>query len=177
MSDSKIDPYLNDIWSIFFHDPFDSDWNFGSYIKLTDIANIHDFWNFLANMNHNITMGMFFLTREHIFPCWDDPENINGGCLSIKVLKNILPEYLEEVMILILGESMIKKEYRVGEDWNVVNGISTSPKKSFCIVKIWLRTNKFTDKKFFNIPEGFYGDVIYRSNNENMTLDKNQSVA
>jgi len=165
-SDSEQDVILNDLWSYYFHDPLNNDWNLSSYSKVLDIGSVQDFWLAHDTFEPKVHLGMFFLMREHIFPCWDDTLNKTGGCLSIKVLKAEVPAFWSELCMRLLGETLIVDEKSKGFD--LVNGISTSPKKHFCIIKIWLRTHELSNKVFFNIPVGYYGDVLYKANVENM---------
>ena len=157
-------PILNDLWTFYFHDPFNSDWNLSSYIKVIDIGSTDDFWQSHETFLEKINLGMFFLTREHIFPCWDDPYNKDGGCLSIKVLKQDVQSFWESICISVLGECLL----RTTEKWDHVNGVSISPKKHFCIIKVWMRTNDFQNPNDYNLPTGYYGDVIYKANRENI---------
>jgi hypothetical protein len=158
--------HLNDIWSYYFHDPNDDNWSLTSYIRMHNVSTVQDFWNIHLSVKDKLKNGMFFIMREHVFPCWDDSSNINGGCLSIKVLKENLVDYWEALCIKLLGETLLVDKNK--NQWDVINGISTSPKRYFCIVKIWLSTNEFDDKKYFNVPDDFYGDIIYRQNIENI---------
>lgn len=163
------DLYLNDIWNIYFHDPFETDWTDKSYIRLATISSVEDFWENMLFMKPQVHKGIFFIMREYVFPCWDDPNNITGGCLSIKILKDHLADFWEDLCIKLLGETLLKEDKR--SSWNLVNGISTSPKKHFCIIKIWLKDNTLASKDFFNIPNKYYGDILYKSNMENIHAD------
>jgi hypothetical protein len=160
------DVHLNDIWTYHFHCPTDQDWNISSYLRINDVSTVQDFWKIHNNLGDKLKSGIFFIMREHVFPSWDSPENINGGCLSIKVLKENLVEYWEKLCTRVLGENLLIPELK--DKWDLVNGISTSPKRYFCIVKIWMSNNDLNDKKFFQIPENYYGDVIYVNNMENI---------
>ena len=156
----------NDIFTLYFHDPNDENWSLTSYKRLHDISTVQDFWKTFRVIKDKLKQGIFFVMRESSFPCWDDPSNINGGVLSIKVLKENVVAYLEELYIRFLGETLLVPELQ--DNWEVINGISTSPKRYFCIIKIWLKTNDYNDKKFFRLPEKYYGDIIYRENIENI---------
>lgn len=166
IDDSLIDTFLNDLWSLYFHDPYDDNWNYQSYVKISDVSDIAEFWACQHYLGHKLEAGMFFIMREHIFPCWDDKENIKGGCLSIKILKSNFLQYWTELCILVLGETLVKPEVK---NKLIVNGLSCSPKKSFCIIKIWLGDESAIDPKMYNIPSGHYGDIIYRSNMTSMS--------
>lgn len=162
--------YLNDLWSIYFHDPLDSDWTNNSYKLMGNIVSIEEFWQHYFCFIKHIHQGMFFIIREHIFPCWDDPHNINGGCLSIKVLKEHMVEFWEDISTKLMGETLLCKPYQ--HLAKKVCGISTSPKKYFCIVKIWLSDSTLSDKKYFDIIPLYYGDFIFKSNRENIASER-----
>ena len=167
------DDYLNDIWAVYFHNPYDVNWNTSSYISIGTINSITDFWNHSANLKDHLHQGMFFIMREYVFPMWDDKENINGGCLSIKVLKENIDAYWQDLTIKMLGETLVKPSHR--QKWDVINGISTSPKKNFCIVKIWLKDDSLSKVDMIDLLPA-YGDVIYKSNRDNITNDNVKKV-
>lgn len=158
--------FLNDLWTLYFHDPFDNDWTNKSYQRLANISSVDEFWEHQLCLSEHAHQGIFFLMREHIFPCWDDPYNIEGGCLSIKVLKDNMRQFWEDMCTKLLGETLLVDEHK--EQWSKVCGISTSPKKHFCIIKIWLSDNTLSDKKYFNILPIYYGDLIYKLNRDNI---------
>ena len=167
------DDFLNDVWNVYFHDPADHNWTTSSYVRLTSIGSVAEFWSNMKHMHEHISKGMFFVMREYVFPCWDDANNINGGCLSIKILKEHVPDFWQELIIRMLGETLLKEEYK--QHWNLINGASVSPKKHFCIIKIWLKDGLLSEKDFFNIPKNYYGDILYKSNLENIHHDTNVS--
>lgn len=163
--------FINDIWYVYFHDPLDVDWTITSYIRLSSIGSIEQFWENMNCMKNQVHKGIFFIMREYVFPCWDDINNINGGCLSIKILKDQLAEFWEDLCIKLLGETLLKENKR--HLWNIINGISSSPKKHFCIIKIWLKNDSLANKDFFNVLPKYYGDILYKSNRENIHQDSN----
>lgn len=171
---------LNDTWTMYFHEPSDSNWTMASYVRLEQISSVEAFWRVHEGTKKFLSRGMFFLMREHVFPCWDDPNNIDGGCISIKVLKEDIGTFWEEVAVRMLGESLVKKNKveprprgASGSDdvdaaWSLVNGVSTSPKRYFCIAKIWLRKGVLLDKANFAFPACYHGEPLYRSNMDNI---------
>jgi hypothetical protein len=166
MSDNEEDIYLNDVWCFYFHDPYDNDWTNSSYKLLGTISTVDEYWQHHKSIGNNINKGMFFLMRDYVFPCWDDPTNINGGCLSIKVLKEHVHEFWEDMSIKMLGEGLLMENQN--KLWNNINGISTSPKKHFCIIKIWLKDDTLNHEKYFNILKNYYGDILYKLNKDNI---------
>lgn len=167
--------FLNDIWSYYFHDPFDANWTMNSYKLLVNVSTIQDFWCLHKLLKSKVHQGMFFLMREHIFPCWDDPLNKDGCCISIKVLKDNIQPFWETLCIRLLGETLIKED--VEKRWDVINGISTSPKKHFCIIKIWLRDASLNDVSLFNIPGNYHGEIIIKSNQENIEINNLSKIS
>jgi hypothetical protein len=165
--------FTNDIWSMYFHDPYDENWSLHSYVRFATINSPKSFWNVHELLKDKMHSGMFFLMREHVFPCWDDDNNRKGGCLSIKVLKQDMKEFWESLCIRLLGETLLLPEYQTTH-WDNINGISTSPKKHFCIIKIWLRSDALNSKVFYNVPSNYYGDILYRSNVE--TIEQNNQT-
>lgn len=162
VQECQTDIFLPDLWSVYFHDPNNKDWNLASYIKLYDVGTVQEFWQIHECLSPRLRNGMFFFMRADCFPCWDDPANINGGCLSVKVLKENLETFWQELSMRISGETLLRAEHN--NKYHLVNGISTSPKKYFCVVKIWLRSDEIGDKKFFDIPHLYNGDVFYKKN-------------
>lgn len=163
------DIFLNDIWAVYFHDPYDNNWTTSSYQRIGDISTMDDYWSHQLSLKHQVHKGMFFLMREHVFPCWDDPANISGGCLSIKVLKDDMGEFWEDMSMKMVGEILLKDEFK--NKWSKINGISTSPKKHFCIIKIWVSDEDMADKLMYDVKKMYHGDIIYKSNIENISND------
>lgn len=162
------DMYLNDVWSMYFHDPNEMNWTNSSYVNLGSISTVDDFWNHGTQFRDHIHKGMFFLMREHVFPYWDDPANIHGGCFSIKVLKDDMPLYWEDMCKKLLCESLLKDK----SNWDLINGISTSPKKHFCIIKVWMRNLDLEDaKNCLDVLPIHHGDILFKSNMENISND------
>lgn len=167
--------YLNDIWRYYYHDPYNTDWTYKSYLKLSDVSDINDFWYTHNSIKHIINNGMFFIMREYVFPCWDDENNLNGGCFTIKILKQNSSEFWENISIKLLGETLLKGDNI--EKWNNINGISISPKKSFCIIKIWMKNNDIQDSNLFNLPPNIYGDIFYKSNKDLIACDQSNILS
>jgi hypothetical protein len=155
--------FLNDIWSVYFHNPISNNWERDGYVKINDISTVNDFWKTYNEIKKHIHSGMFFIMREHIFPKWDDVENKDGSFLSFKVLKTHIEDFSEKIMIQMLGETLLTDDNR--NKWNHVNGISFSPKKNFCIVKIWLKSKDLKAKDMFSIPDMYQGDIFFKDNN------------
>jgi hypothetical protein len=154
--------FLNDLWSVYFHNPISDDWERTGYIKIADISTVQEYWQMYRSISPHIHNGMWFVMREHIFPSWDDPLNKEGSFLSFKVLKSDIIDFSKSILIRMLGETMFTDEHK--EKWASINGVSFSPKKNFCIIKIWFQNQESKDKAMFNLPENYQGDVIFKDN-------------
>lgn len=156
---TSVDVLLPDTWTYHFHDPTDRDWTLKSYVRLASVSSVSDMWQVQAAVQKRISEGMFFVMREDVFPCWDDPANVNGGCISIKIPKHELPALWEALLMRVLGEDVFSG---IG-DFPVVNGLSTSPKRNHCIVKIWVDSNKCCGVDHLRLPARYTGQVMYTS--------------
>ena len=138
---------LNRSWVVWFHNPDDSDWSFESYIELSKIDSIESFWNIYNNIEKvNIENGMFFLMKEGIKPLWEDEKNKKGGSWSFKILKRNVYDTWLDVCINCVNETILKDINKS----KMITGLSISPKKSFCIIKIWNNDKKENDKELLN---------------------------
>ncbi len=168
LAESKIDftenVFLPDNFSIRYHDPFDKDWSKESYKELYKVDTIQNFWKITKLIEDKVDMGMFFLFREHIFPLWDDELNKDGGALSMKILKTDAYVCWEDLSAKFVSENLLK-DYDV-DLYEEINGITVSPKKTFCIIKIWLKSDKLSDPEKFNILPKYHGKIMYKSHSE-----------
>tara|TARA_B100001059_G_C17834527_1_gene586996 strand:+ start:1362 stop:1682 length:321 start_codon:yes stop_codon:yes gene_type:complete len=74
------------------------------------------------------------MMRKGIKPSWEDTRNRNGGCFSYKVSNRNVHQTWKELTYSVVGNTVSNKEEFV----NCVTGITISPKKNFCVVKIWM---------------------------------------
>jgi hypothetical protein len=84
---------------------------------------------------------MLFIMREGITPTWEDQRNRNGGCFSYKISNKDVSQAWKELTYVLVGESMADNKSILP----LINGITISPKKNFCIVKVWLASCEFRD--------------------------------
>lgn len=158
--------FLNDSWCLYFHDPNDTHWGKTSFVRITDMSSIETFWGVHGIMSSKLHLGMFFLMREGIFPLWEEPDNRQGGYLSLKIPKNRVAHVWTELCGLVLGEVILREPART-EKWNQINGISVSPKKSFSIIKIWLRSKDMRDAALYQLPpHADCSDVLFKAYDE-----------
>jgi hypothetical protein len=134
---------LNDKWNLYYHLPDDKNWDASSYTTiLGDIQFAEEVLAINKSMPEQVIMRcMLFLMREGIGPTWEDTRNRNGGCFSYKISNKDVPQAWKELTYMLVGESMSTNKNFIP----LINGITISPKKNFCIVKVWLATCQFRD--------------------------------
>ena len=123
-------------WALYYHLPNDKNWTLSSYkIILDNISTVEQLIAVNEGLTDNIVKHcMLFVMKVGITPMWEDKKNRNGGCFSYKVVNKSIPMVWHELMYLLCGNSLtINKKHM-----DFVNGITISPKRGFCIVKIWL---------------------------------------
>jgi hypothetical protein len=134
---------LEDTWVLYHHLPTEKDWTLSGYTVLHDEINTVEKTISLNQLltDNIIKFSMLFFMRKGITPLWEDPANRTGGCFSYKVVNKHVVQVWRHMMFHAAGETLAKKDsYN-----NCINGITISPKKNFCIIKIWLRNNENQD--------------------------------
>ena len=163
-------------WIVWYHNPSDKNWNIESYKDIVEISSLEDFCvlkNSWDSCLPKINEGMFFLMRKTnngcIYPRWEDKHNKNGGYWSFKVPKEHSSTAWFELMVYIIGEHGTNDPNNTMQ----INGISVSPKKNFCIFKIWNKDyNKSNKNNFFNFDFLNMNEVIYSNHQDNIKKDK-----
>ena len=130
-------------WDLYYHLPHDKNWDLSGY---TIIMNSIDTAEKVISLNETISENvvkncMLFVMRSGITPMWEDPKNRNGGCFSYKVINKQVPEIWKTLFYLLCGETLCVEPKHNKH----INGITISPKKNFCIIKIWLDTSLYQD--------------------------------
>ena len=161
MDDSDItEPnFLNDSWALYFHDPYDIEWDNKSYKMIGQISTVDDYINYFKSFSELFKKGMFFIMRLDIMPQYEDELNIKGGCFSFKIYPEDLEKRFFSLCANTLGETIGKKEEYI----NNINGISISPKKFYYIARIWIRDNKYAKKDFYNFDIPKYSSLMYKN--------------
>ena len=142
---------LNDKWDLYYHLPNDNNWNLSSYnIIAKDIDIIEKVFSLNNALTEDvIKYSMLFLMKSGIKPLWEDEKNRTGGCFSFKVLNKQVNDIWKKLFFVLCGGSLCVNN----EHSKHINGITISPKKHFCIIKIWLDTCEYQNPNMFiDIP-------------------------
>jgi len=131
---------LKNKWNLWAHLPHDLDWTFKSYKKIYQFKVLEETVAITESLpEHLVKNCMLFIMKDTIAPMWEDPKNRNGGCFSYKVSNKNVFEVWRDLTYTLIGETISSNSTFV----NNVTGITISPKKNFCIVKIWLANCDF----------------------------------
>jgi len=87
-----------------------------------------------------------FLMREGISPTWEDSRNRAGGSFSYKVSNKIVPNIWRDLTYVLVGETLGTSNAIQSN----INGITISPKKNFCVIKVWMANCSSQDPTIIN---------------------------
>ena len=126
---------LYDNWTLWAHLPHDVDWTVKSYKQIITFDTVEAIITISETLPEKMVSNcMLFLMRKGILPMWEDPKNCKGGCFSYKVSNKNVAAVWKSLSYILVGESLT-------EDKGLrkhITGITISPKKNFCIIKIWI---------------------------------------
>ena len=126
-------------WTLWAHLPHDTDWALKSYKKIYNISSIEEMITIIETVPDIIVKNcMLFIMREGVTPLWEDTQNKNGGCFSYKVSNKNVYDVWRDLTYVLIGNVISDNEQFVFS----VTGITISPKKNFCIIKIWMTNCK-----------------------------------
>ena len=148
---------LNTKWILWFHS-IRNNWTIKGYEKLLKITYLEEFLLFLNNYNElgGINNNHYFLMRKNILPIWEDPQNINGGCISIRLEIYKVEEIWNKLCMYIIGETI--------PDSTDINGISICIKNpNYSIIQLWLNNKNSNILNF--ISKNINSNYIYKSYN------------
>ena len=124
---------LEDEWILWAHLPHDTDWSLSSYKNIFTFKTVEEALSLFENIPEILVKNcMLFLMRKGINPIWEDEKNRDGGCFSYKITNKNVSHTWKNLSYTLMGETLTPENIS-----NSVNGITISPKKSFCIIKIW----------------------------------------
>jgi hypothetical protein len=161
-------PAVHDIptgsWSVYYHEPEDKSWTAESYKRLQTVGSWEALGAVLRELGPHKTMnGLLRVMKGDFSPLWENKMNIRGGSYCLKVTrKNSVEVFNRYLAAAALGLGAKSAE-------NEIVGVTISPKKGFCIIKIWN-----TNCKAFNSPADLpllheeikESEILYRPHTE-----------
>jgi len=133
---------LFDCWTLWAHLPHDTDWSLKSYQKIMKFKCVEEVIALVNSVpDLMIKNCMLFLMRDGINPTWEDPANVEGGCFSFKIPNKNIAKIWRDMVKVLTGETISNDtKFLIN-----VNGLTISPKRSFCILKIWMKTLEYNN--------------------------------
>ncbi len=130
---------LKDSWTLWAHLPHDTEWNLNSYKEIMTFNTVEEALTLYETLPDKMIKNcMLFLMRKGITPIWEDEKNRNGGCFSYKIPNRLIVNTWKQTSYTLIGETLTN-DVNIRND---INGITISPKKNFCIIKIWIASCK-----------------------------------
>jgi len=156
---------LSDEWVLWAHLPHDTDWSLKSYIKIVELNTVEKVISCCNSIPEKMIKNcMLFLMRKGINPTWEDEKNCKGGCFSFKVINKNVYTVWNDCIKALTGGSVSKNQSFL----NSINGITISPKKSFCILKFWMTDLKYqSPKDIININGLSSHGCLFKKHNPN----------
>jgi hypothetical protein len=122
-------------WNLWAHLPHETDWSAKSYKQIYKFETVEETIAIVDSLPESLVKNcMLFIMKDGIIPMWEDPKNRNGGCFSYKVSNKFVCDVWRDLSYILVGDSISSNTQFV----NGVTGITISPKKNFCIIKIWM---------------------------------------
>jgi hypothetical protein len=129
-------------WCIWAHLPHDTDWSLASYKNIYTMTSVEETIMIMDTMPDVLIQNcMLFLMRKGVKPTWEDPLNREGGCFSYKISNKTVCEVWKKLCYLVTGGTLSENDSFV----ETIMGVTISPKKNFCIIKIWMGSCKYQD--------------------------------
>ena len=121
-------------WVLWAHLPQEPSWSMDSYIRVMTITYVEEMLSLIHTLPEKLIVDcMLFLMKENVSPTWEDDQNKQGGCFSYKITNRIRDTWRDVSYCLIGNTLSIDPSFQKD-----ITGISISPKKNFCILKVWM---------------------------------------
>lgn len=126
---------LKNSWRFWAHLPHDTDWTVKSYKNIYKLSTVEEAIVLFETIPEKMVKNcMLFIMKDGIQPLWEDPKNRNGGCFSYKISNKTVVNTWKQLAYTLIGENLAINQ----SHGSLINGITISPKKNFCIIKVWL---------------------------------------
>ncbi|KAI9667362.1 MAG: hypothetical protein M1821_000177 [Bathelium mastoideum] len=111
-------------------------------VKLTDIADVGDFWKTFNNFDITILplRDSIHLFHKGVKPVWEDKRNEKGGSWTFRVPKALASEFWQEICLMAIGERLqasVETERKTFRD--DICGVSLSVRFTSILIQIWNR--------------------------------------
>ena len=140
---------LQDTWIVYIHDINNNSWELEDYKQIYIINNIKSFWNFFNKiMNFDKVRYTIYITKQNIYPIWENDYYKNGSIFSIRidsVQRNNKIDISTKIILifsmLILNNCLLKN----------VTCIEFLIRKNYTFLKLW--NNLYDENIIDKIPK------------------------
>ena len=160
MENSSFHP-LKDKWTLYTHLPHDTNWKLDSYKEVLTFYHVEEAISLYDTIPDTLVKNcMLFLMKNDIKPVWEDTHNKHGGCFSYKIHnKNVFYAW-KNLCYTLIGRTVSSNPSVIDK----INGVSISPKRNFCILKIWMSDTSYKSSSIINsIPYLECNSVLFKS--------------
>jgi len=146
---------LQQKWILWAHLPKETSWSIDSYIEVCHLSTAEDIVAVFKILPHELIQNcMLFLMKEGVKPMWEDPHNCNGGSFSYKISNKFVGDVMKLLAYHVCGTSLVTGNNEFNDD---ITGITISPKKQFCVMKVWMHSCRFQNPRLIanitNLPQ------------------------
>jgi hypothetical protein len=161
---AAVHPIPTGSWTVYFHEPEDKSMTADSYKKLQVVSSWEALGSLLRELGpHKTTNGLLRVMRGDYSPLWENKANIHGGSYCLKVTRRNSVEVFQRYLAAAALGSCAKNPD------NQIVGVTISPKKGFCIIKIWnLNAKLFNKPADLNLlhEEVKTEEILYRNHTD-----------
>lgn len=127
-----VHPIPTGSWTVYFHEPEDKSWTAESYKRIQVVNSWEALGAVIRELGPHKTMnGLLRIMRGDVSPLWENKANIRGGSYCLKISRRnaveVFQRYLAAAALGIAAK----------DPANEIVGVTISPKKGSCIIKIW----------------------------------------
>lgn len=119
-------------WTVYFHELEDKSWTADSYKRIQVVNSWEALGAVLRELGPQKSLsGLLRIMRGDVSPLWENKVNIRGGSYCLKISRrNALEVFNRYVAAAALGQA-------AKDPANEIVGVTISPKRGTCIIKIW----------------------------------------
>jgi len=147
-------------WTVYFHEPEDKSMTADSYKRLQVVSSWESLGALLRELGpHKTTNGLLRVMKGEFSPLWENRANIHGGSYCLKVTRRNSVEVFQRYLAAAALASAAR------DPANEIVGVTISPKKGFCIIKIWnLNAKRFNQPSDLQLlhEEIKVEEILYR---------------
>jgi hypothetical protein len=153
---------LKNKWVLWCHYPDDKEWtNINNYKEICLFEYIEDVIIIMNSIPEILLVSCyFFLMKEKIKPIREEEINRYGGTFSYRISNKNAFHSWKELSYVLLGNTISSNNNFMTN----INGISISPKKNFCELKIWMKNCDYKN------PELITDEIKYLSSTKSLFI-------